>query len=249
MNNKVTTEGFIKRSVIIHGNRYDYSNSVYVSYNKRVEIICKIHGSFFQRVDVHLDGSGCKKCIKPHRLTHRVDVSKQITPIGSKPIALTNGKFAIVDEDDYDRVSNYNWHISGNGYAKGHINGFLTLMHRFVMGITDPTIHIDHIFHNKLDNRKSQLRLCVNSQNHMNQRPQKGKSSKYKGVSFSKARRMWIANINYNRKMYNLGGFHDEKDAALTYNKKAKEIFGDYAYLNIIESTTPSNNMDDKIDL
>lgn len=59
---KVTTESFIKRANILHGFRYDYSKSVYVKSRQCVEIICHIHGSFFQEPNSHLSGGGCPKC-------------------------------------------------------------------------------------------------------------------------------------------------------------------------------------------
>jgi hypothetical protein len=60
--NKVTTESFIQRSVIKHENKYDYSKSVYINKDTKIEIICPKHGSFFQRPHGHLHGFGCPKC-------------------------------------------------------------------------------------------------------------------------------------------------------------------------------------------
>lgn len=59
-----TTEYFIERSKSIHGDRYDYSKSVYVNNSTNVEILCKEHGAFFQQPVAHYNGSGCTACVK-----------------------------------------------------------------------------------------------------------------------------------------------------------------------------------------
>lgn len=62
MNKKLTTEQFIGRAMAVHGNRYDYSRSVYVSFRKPITIICPVHGEFTQLPSNHLKGSGCLRC-------------------------------------------------------------------------------------------------------------------------------------------------------------------------------------------
>jgi hypothetical protein len=63
MPKKITTEQFIERAKKVHGDRYDYSSSVYCGSNKLIEIICKKHGAFEQTANSHLSGSGCSKCV------------------------------------------------------------------------------------------------------------------------------------------------------------------------------------------
>lgn len=58
----ITTEKFVSRAMTVHGNIYDYSNSKCKSNLCKVEICCKIHGIFFQRLSDHLNGRGCPKC-------------------------------------------------------------------------------------------------------------------------------------------------------------------------------------------
>ena len=101
------------------------------------------------------------------------------------------------------------------------------------MGVTDPRVQVDHKFHNKLDNRKEVLRLCSNSQNHMNIDSYKNTSSKYKGVYWdSSGDKKWIVRIRFKGKQIYLGMYFSEDVAARMYNLKAIELFGEFALLN-----------------
>ena len=66
---KLTTEGFIEKSKLIHGDRYDYSKVNYVGNKIKVCIICPIHGEFWQKPNAHLNGQGCPNCVKNKKLT------------------------------------------------------------------------------------------------------------------------------------------------------------------------------------
>lgn len=98
---------------------------------------------------------------------------------------------------------------------------------------------IDHINRNTLDNRIENLRLATRNQNAQNSRPIRGSSSKYKGVGWDKNKIRWIAKIYYSvkdEKRYKyIGRFKTEKEAALAYDREAKKLFGDFAYLNFPE--------------
>jgi hypothetical protein len=104
----------------------------------------------------------------------------------------------------------------------------MVYMHRFLM---NPAVGmtVDHINKDTLDNRKANLRVCTNQQNVMGKC---GHGASYKGVSFYKRTGKWVAKIKHNYVTINLGYFDDETEAALAYNKKAKELFGEYATLN-----------------
>lgn len=150
-------------------------------------------------------------------------------------IPLTQGKSAIVDADDYEYLSQFNWHYTKTGYAARKIkkNGAFTSlkMHRDIMN-PSPDRHLDHINREKLDNRKSNLRFCTDAENNLNKAPRKGCASKYKGVWWSKERKKWVAEIKRGEKRIRLGRFICEKAAALAYNKAASDLHGEYAYLN-----------------
>ena len=168
-----------------------------------------------------------------------IDVASALTE-GAKLIPLTRDKFAIVDAEDYDRLNKYKWHaLKGqrNYYARNHRPNGTVLMHRVILNAPRGLV-VDHINHNGLDNRKRNLRLCTAAQNSQNRRPRTrpNKTSKYKGVTFDKNRNRFAAYIKHNKKAYFLGRFKDETDAAKAYDKKAKELFGQFAYLNFPEN-------------
>jgi len=152
-------------------------------------------------------------------------------------IPLTQGKFAIVDAEDYDRLNQDKWYAGKckNTYYAGRVEGGKTIkMHREIMHAPKGVL-VDHINHNGLDNRKSNLRLCTHAQNCYNQQACATGTSKYKGVSWHKSNSKWSARIRCDRKFYNLGEFDNQMEAAMAYDDKAVELFGEFAYLNFPE--------------
>jgi hypothetical protein len=152
-----------------------------------------------------------------------------------KQIALNGkhgkGKFALVDDGDYEELMKYRWHLHSRGYACTDLNKKRIYMHRLIMNPKKGYV-IDHINHDKLDNRKCNLRTCTQSQNMMNSRVQKKTASIYKGVSFCKGK--WMSRIVLNKKTIYLGVFDIELEAAEAYNAKANYLFEQYAHLNKI---------------
>jgi len=160
-------------------------------------------------------------------------------------IELTQGQRAIVDDEDYALVSQYKWSAHKNGkkdvrqsdyYARKTNRPNRIYMHRLILNA--PTgIEVDHINHNTLDNRHLNLRLCSRSNNNMNAVKVKVRkcTSKYKGVYWLARKQKWVAVIWKNSKRTYLGYYHNEKDAALAYNKKASELFGKFALLNNVK--------------
>lgn len=157
-----------------------------------------------------------------------------------KKIKLTKGQFAIIDDEDFQRVSQYRWHAmqskTDDFYAVSSFlrrkAGEIMLMHRFILNAPKEFL-VDHINHNPLDNRKINLRLSTTNQNHMNIKKTKNKkSSIYKGVSFFKPFKKWRARIVINGKEKSLKYFNSEIAAAIAYDKAAKKYFGEFAYLN-----------------
>jgi hypothetical protein len=142
----------------------------------------------------------------------------------------------IIDEEDVPLIKPYKWYVCKDGYLFRHIkiaNKRTTIsMHRFISN-ADKTTQIDHINGNRKDNRKCNLRKATPRQNRFNTVKYKG-ISKYKGVSWNKKVKKWRAAIHFNKKYYSLGYFYNECDAAIAYNKKALELFGEYAKINVI---------------
>lgn len=93
-------------------------------------------------------------------------------------------------------------------------------------------MQIDHKNDNGLDNRKLNLRVCTSGQNAQNRPSQKGASSKFKGVSWSKKKKKWRSVLHQNDKSIHIGYYDNEIEAACAYDKAAKELFGEFAYLN-----------------
>lgn len=141
-----------------------------------------------------------------------------------------------VDDEDYEILSKYKWHTnkskSGSIYARSGI-GFI---HRLVMKANKGQI-IDHVDRDGLNNQKSNLRFCNRSQNACNKKSKQNGTSKYFGV-YRQLNYNWISRITYNRRLYYLGTFKIELNAALAYNKKAIELHGEFARLNIIKKAT-----------
>jgi len=156
-----------------------------------------------------------------------------------KTINLTQGKIALVDNDDFEKIKGNGWYVTRYGYAgKGFYKKkkeTFELMHRLIMNLKKgDKKQIDHINHNKLDNRKCNLRVCTISENKRNTLVQKNNNSGFKGVYWHKKRCKWIAQIQFNKKTIHLGDFDDKINAAKTYNESAKIYFGEFACLNSI---------------
>jgi hypothetical protein len=157
-----------------------------------------------------------------------------------REIGLSQGFVALVDEEDFVRVSEHGWYAARTRHyvyavRREKVNGVYktTSMHRFILGAL-PGEYIDHINHDTLDNRRSNLRRCLPSENMFNKVSTVG-VSKYKGVVWDKQRGKWLARIGKEYKQYCLGYFVVEEDAARAYNERAKELFGEFAHPNEIE--------------
>lgn len=155
-----------------------------------------------------------------------------------KEIQLTQGKVALVDDDNFETLNQYKWFAVKLGnvfYARRNIsvNGKRSgqFMHNIIMGRKG----VDHIDRDGLNNKVSNLRFCTKSENGMNRCKQRNTTSIYKGVSFHKRNNNWKASIRLEGKDIYLGCFTNEVDAAKAYNAKAIELFGEFANLNIID--------------
>lgn len=242
-------ERFMYISKEKHGETYDYSSVKYVNSSTKVEILCSEHGSFWQRPENHLLGQGCPSCAKKIAAAatkklyrdRKEDFSHIQLEKGTRLIPLTKGKYAIVDEDDFDRVNQFIWAANFSSpitYARTRGQGKLNAMHRMVMNANDPNTVVDHIDHNGLNNRKSNLRICSQSNNCMNTRSRKNSTSKYKGVCMTCYSKKWVASIRIDGKSKVLGYFESEIEAAKAYDAKAIELHGEYAHLNFKQNGT-----------
>ncbi len=161
-----------------------------------------------------------------------------------KYIKLTQGKFAIVDDIDYEKLSRFMWQAAKKKYKKV-VYGFTVqrscrcpfnqkrtiFMHRQIMSCPRGKV-VDHIDHNPLNNQRTNLRICSKGKNNLNKLPYAKGSSKYKGVSWHYPLRKWRSQIQLNNQRHSLGYFIDEIKAAKIYDIAAKKLFGEFAHLN-----------------
>lgn len=157
-----------------------------------------------------------------------------------KHLILTNGNHAIIDDEDYDRLVGFTWTQHPNGtidtsILKPNRLSYQSNRHTYPslasMVMQRPGVKFDHKDRNKLNNQKSNLREATVSQNNMN-RPGWSSCSKFKGVDFMKRKHKWRARIQVDGKLEYIGLFELELDAAKAYDDKAKELHGEFAYLN-----------------
>jgi len=161
-----------------------------------------------------------------------------------KKIALTQGKFALVDDEDYKELSEHKWCLSAratSSYAirAEYLNGErlgVVYMHRQILDPGDS--HVDHRNGDGLDNRRDNLRICSQRENTYNRPGNRGVTSRFKGVSWMSSRAKWAAHIyvpvpgaRRGRSTY-LGLYDDESQAAAAYDRAARVAHGDFAYLN-----------------
>jgi len=152
-----------------------------------------------------------------------------------KEIKLTQGKIALIDDEDYGYLNQFKWcadKLGSTFYAKRRLyisikEQYNIYMHRIIMN-APKGMEVDHIDHNGLNNQKYNLRICTKCQNNRNKLPS-GKS-KYLGVSAEDIK--YKAEIMINHNKIRIGRFTTEEAAARAYDKKAKEYFGEFANLN-----------------
>lgn len=160
----------------------------------------------------------------------------------SRLIPLTQGKSAIVDDQDFDWLSQWKWTAQKHShgfYAMRHDGGRLVLMHRLING-TPEGIGTDHRDGDGLNNQRANLRTATQLQNMMNRRGKRGGTSRFKGVwadPNARNRKLWRSGIRLNGRMKYLGRFATEEQAAAAYARAAAEHFGEFA------RTTPGESV------
>lgn len=151
-----------------------------------------------------------------------------------KLIPLTQGKFTKVDDEDFEDLSKFTW-VADNKKCTFYAlttHPVRIYLHRKIMGAKNSKISVDHIDRDGLNNQKSNLRLCNQSENIRNSKLSKNNTTGFKGVMWHKGANKFMAYIRHDYKMYNLGLFKTAKEAAIARNKKSLELHGKFAYVN-----------------
>ena len=163
----------------------------------------------------------------------------------TKEIPLTQGKVALVDDEDFEFLDQWKWEYTGGYAMRADRSGPKQkgiLMHRVIMKANDNQ-EVDHIYHNKLDQRKDNLRLCnKHHQNSWNRNKNKNNTTGYKGVTYDVRyglNREYRARIMVRNKMISLGLFPTAKKAALAYDEAARKYHGEFALTNFQKATIP----------
>lgn len=150
---------------------------------------------------------------------------------------LSRGLFALVDAADYPAVGAFKWSALKrkdgrfvavrNEYVDGRHR--MLLLHRWLLGVTDPRVKVDHANGDTLDDRRSNLRRATTQENNRNVRKARG-ASRFKGVS--RNGRDWQAYIGLDGKPTYLGTYATEEEAGAVYDAAARRHFGDFAATN-----------------
>ena len=164
-----------------------------------------------------------------------------------KEIELTQGYKALVDDEDFERVSQFRWHAvveksKGKNkrlrsvYAQRALpreNGkqHKERMHRFILGV-GAVVEVDHKDSDGLNNQKDNIRKATDEQNAQNMRKQENKTSRFKGVYWYKLRNCWRAKIRVKGVLKSLGYYKEERNGALAYDEAARKFFGEFALTN-----------------
>ena len=159
-----------------------------------------------------------------------------------RKIYLDEGKWTILDPQDYYRFGHFKWWLSGNGnnlyaarsFKTEPLRTTITHLHRQIMN-PPPDLLVDHRNCDSLDNRRANLRIATHEENMRNRRKRKNTSSRYIGVHFDKRSGRWAAHIRYKGKKIWLGYFDSEIEAARAYDMAAKRYHIDFARLNFSE--------------
>jgi hypothetical protein len=152
-------------------------------------------------------------------------------------IVLASGHKALVDDADFELVNKHKWHLKKGPYTfyaqcRLKNSDVFLRMHRFILGVINPKVLIDHKDLNGLNNQRDNLRVCTSSQNLQNAPRKSNNTSGFKGVSWNKEKKRWVAKTKFNGKYVFIGRFRKKEDAARAYDKKALELFGEFARTN-----------------
>jgi hypothetical protein len=161
----------------------------------------------------------------------------------AKEIQLTQGKVAIVDDEDFEYLNQFKWFASKQKNDKFYVGRNIPVsnkkqskiwIHRFIMN-PEKSMVIDHLDGDPLNNQKKNLRICTHSENMRNRNLYVNNTSGFKGVYWHKTTKKWMSYIRINKKSLYLGIYTCPIDAARAYNEAALKYHGEFAHINKID--------------
>ena len=226
LNNDLTGQYFGRLKVIERVENYIEKNG-----NKRSQWLCECKcGNRVKVIGKSLKNGNTKSCgcLQKEITSKHFKKYNDYDLSGEYGIGYTSkGDTFYFDLEDYDKIKDYCWHVNQYcGYLEGQSYGITYKFHREIMGLSkeNKSVFVDHINHNKLDNRKENLRLCSNSENCKNRNIAKNNKSGVTGVTWSKQMNKWKANIGVDNKLIHLGFFSD-KEKAIEARKEAELLY------------------------
>ena len=136
----------------------------------------------------------------------------------------------LFDKEDYEKIKDYCWYKSNSGYViHDRQNQKSILLHRLITNCPEELV-VDHINHDKLDNRKSNLRVCTHADNQKNLKSNSRNTSGHLGVCHIKSRDRWQSYIYINKKKKTLGNFKNKEDAIRVREEAEKKYYGEFAF-------------------
>lgn len=194
--------------------------------------VCERCGGAFLATVSKVKRGKARFCSRPcYGLSLRRTGELQTMDDGTVRIVLRNRAgairaYALVDAADAEFVGQWSWYLGNRGYAVRAEGTRLVLLHRQLLGLTPGDGYEgDHINRDRLDDRRSNLRVLDHQTNPQNQSRKHGSSSRFRGVSWDKEQRKWSANITVQGKRKRLGRFRDELDAARVARAARLEAF------------------------
>ena len=183
------------------------------------------------------------KFVIENNLDRRLNFSPpepEITIPNTRWIILTRKYWTLVDEKNYEWLNSYTWFVMfshNTYYAARHSQGEngIIFMHSMIMGVVGRESQVDHINRFGWYNLEENLRKCNNAQNQWNRCNPIGATCDYRGVRLRKDTMKYQSNITCNGKTYSIGNSLCPKREAYNYNKKAIELFSEFAELNVIK--------------
>lgn len=182
----------------------------------------------------HVKSCGCLKKSCQHTKYNSYIIDGDVT-IGYT----ANNEPFYFDTEDYDLIKDYYWSLDKSGYVINCKNKLR--MHRLVLNCPKK-LNVDHINHNKNDNRKHNLRICTQSQNNMNKSLQINNTSGVTGIVWLKDESKWRAMIKVNGNTITIGDYKSKQDAIMARKKAEEKYFKDFSLDNSLKISQPIND-------